>query len=193
MRHCPNPECPETIILGRPAEYRDEIARCPACGTDLVGHSSDAPPETSPPLEIPATCVAVFRDLGPAYAARAALESHGYSVFLRDEHIVSIDWLYSQAVGGIKLIVFDAPPDEAREALAVAAPDVFDDLPEMHLPPTPYDVCPKCGSEDVEPSASVNRIKALSLLFFIFILLVPFTAHWESMSCRSCGHTWKAR
>lgn len=138
-------------------------------------------------------CVAVFRDLSPAYIARAALESQGFSVILLDEHTVSMNWLYSQAIGGIKLIVVDAPLAEAQEALAPIGPGIFEALSEMQLPPTPFDICPKCGSEDVARSKEVIRLKALSLWFIGFFLVVPFAARRESLSCRSCGQTWKAR
>jgi hypothetical protein len=191
MRHCPNPECPETALLGSAAEYRDEIVRCPVCGADLIGHSGDAQQtnQDQPPPSM--VCVASYRDLAPACMARAALESQGFSVVLHDEHTVAVNWLYSQAIGGVKLMVFDTPRADALEALCPVGPEIFAELPEMHLPPTSAEICPECGAADVGHFSLVPRYKALSLLFFAFAFMVPFAAHRQFYYCRSCDHRWK--
>ena len=36
MRYCPTFDCPHALATGAAAEYRDGIARCTDCGTDLV-------------------------------------------------------------------------------------------------------------------------------------------------------------
>ena len=46
-----------------------------------------------------------------AHIARASLESAGIPAVLADEHTINTDWLYAQALGGVKLLV-----DEARAA-----------------------------------------------------------------------------
>ena len=33
---CPNPDCPDREVTGRPGEYVDTVVRCPFCGVELV-------------------------------------------------------------------------------------------------------------------------------------------------------------
>jgi hypothetical protein len=56
--------------------------------------------------------VATFTTLGEAVAARLMLESRGISCFLADAETVSMTWLVSNAVGGVKLQVPE--PDAIR-------------------------------------------------------------------------------
>lgn len=43
-----------------------------------------------------------------AHVARALLESEGIPVFLADEHTITMQWLYSNALGGVRLQVPEA-------------------------------------------------------------------------------------
>lgn len=43
-----------------------------------------------------------------AHVARALLESEGIPVFLADEHTINMQWLYSDALGGVRLQVPEA-------------------------------------------------------------------------------------
>jgi len=57
-----------------------------------------------------------FRDLPEAFVAKSILDSAQIDSFLADENIVRMDWLYSNLVGGAKLMV---RPKDFDEALAV--------------------------------------------------------------------------
>jgi len=59
-----------------------------------------------------------FRDPWTAALARAHLEAAGIETVLLDEHIVAQNWLYSNAVGGVRLCVDQGSADAARELLA---------------------------------------------------------------------------
>ncbi|MDZ4299014.1 MAG: DUF2007 domain-containing protein [Moraxellaceae bacterium] len=43
-----------------------------------------------------------------AHIARAKLESEGIPAFVADEHTVTAQWLYSNAIGGVRLQVPDS-------------------------------------------------------------------------------------
>lgn len=60
--------------------------------------------------------VASFPTPGLAMAAKHALETAGIRVALDNENIIAMDWLMSNAVGGMKLLVMD---DDAERALAI--------------------------------------------------------------------------
>ncbi len=64
--------------------------------------------------------VATFDFLPDAEIARGRLQAEGIDCALADEHLVQTDWLYSIAVGGIKVQV---APEDAERALAVLARD----------------------------------------------------------------------
>ncbi|MGG4603753.1 DUF2007 domain-containing protein [Paenalcaligenes sp. Me131] len=53
-----------------------------------------------------------------AYVARALLESEGIPVFLADEHTITMQWLYSNALGGVRLQVPETFAARAVELLA---------------------------------------------------------------------------
>ncbi len=62
--------------------------------------------------------VATFDDMPSAHIALGRLHAEGIEAVLADEHLVQADWLYSLAVGGIKLRVPAAEAARARAALA---------------------------------------------------------------------------
>lgn len=62
--------------------------------------------------------VATFENIVDAHIALGRLQAEGIPAHLSDEHLVQTDWLYSIAVGGIKLQVVPAFADRARQVLA---------------------------------------------------------------------------
>lgn len=62
--------------------------------------------------------VATYDNMADAHIALGRLEAEGIAAVLADEHLVQTDWLYSIAVGGIKLQVEPRDAPRAREILA---------------------------------------------------------------------------
>jgi hypothetical protein len=67
-----------------------------------------------------------YRDSGEAMIAKSMLDSAGIECFLGDENIVRIDWLYSNLIGGIKLMVRQEDAEAARSLLKENIPGKFD-------------------------------------------------------------------
>lgn len=61
--------------------------------------------------------VASFSMAMDAYLLRSRLEGSGIAAFVRDEHMVTLDWLASNAVGGVKVDVADEDYEKAMEIL----------------------------------------------------------------------------
>ena len=61
--------------------------------------------------------VAAFTSVHEAQFARSLLESAGLEATLADEHVVSMDWFYSNAIGGVKVLVPRHQLEEARALL----------------------------------------------------------------------------
>ena len=57
-----------------------------------------------------------YREAPEAYLVRGALAAEGIEAVISDEHVVGINWLYSDAVGGVKLAV---ESDSVRQAADV--------------------------------------------------------------------------
>ncbi len=117
-----------------------------------------------------------------AHIARSALESAGIECFVANENIVSVDFFWSQAVGGVQLHVREADAIRAREILSTqalpAGGDWFAFLDEVVM-------CRNCGSRKVR---YIKEPKPLTrALFFLGVPLPFFRKTWR---CSSCGHEW---
>ena len=185
MKHCANDGCPDLQKYGVIGEYLDSIDICPKCGQPLAAGSPPEPPE---PEWRDLTPVASYRDVAIAHVQRVALEAAGIPAVVQNEHMVGLQWTYSQALGGVRLLVPSDRVSEARELLGSDSANALRDVPESSLPPAENELCPQCGSPGAQPSRLRRRVKALSLG-----LGLPLTAWSESFHCTSCGHRWSAR
>jgi Putative prokaryotic signal transducing protein len=62
--------------------------------------------------------VATFSKPEEAHLLRMRLEAGGIQAFIRDENTIQIDWLYSNALGGVRVEVAEEDEAAARELLA---------------------------------------------------------------------------
>jgi len=70
--------------------------------------------------------IAKYRDLPEALLAQGNLNSSGIETVLLDENLVRLDWLWSNAVGGIKLQVKSEDAAEATEILNEPIPETIE-------------------------------------------------------------------
>ncbi|MDT9694371.1 DUF2007 domain-containing protein, partial [Streptomyces sp. P9(2023)] len=66
-----------------------------------------------------------------AHIAKASLESAGITSFIADEHTVNTQWLYSNAIGGVRLLVAE---DDAKEALEILNSDFSESVENEAIP-----------------------------------------------------------
>ena len=127
--------------------------------------------------------IATFSQAPQAHVLRGRLESEGIPAFLADENTVTANWLYSTAVGGVKLQVREADAARAREVLGLeeAAPE--DEEEDAEPDPT----CPQCGSPNVSYTRYATRWVFASWLLLGFPLLF-IKGKW---SCGNCGNEWR--
>ena len=71
-----------------------------------------------------------FSDLPEALVAKGVLDSAGVKCFLSDENTVRMDWLWSNALGGVRLWVRE---DELPEAATLLSPE-YSHYPELDEP-----------------------------------------------------------
>ncbi len=111
------------------------------------------------------------------------LEAYEIQVFPADYTTIYIDWLYSNALGGIKLRVGEQDATLAREIIESALAD-GEELQKTHS----EGACPHCGSSK---TASVILGRRWAVLTWL-ILGVPLVWPWTRLRCSSCGRTWRA-
>ncbi len=74
--------------------------------------------------------VATYGEVYQADLAKSALEEEGIAVQLHDRETVSMDWLISNTVGGIKVRVAEGDAERARAILAAKMSNPASDLAE---------------------------------------------------------------
>lgn len=129
---------------------------------------------------MPWVTVRSYRDPIDAELARSRLEAADIPVRVLDQHLVSIQWLYSRAIGGVKVRVQESDLERAGELL--------DEDRSGDLAQAPDRACPACGSPDFHRSRVQRRAAALALLTSI-----PLVAWRRRWICNACGHSWRPR
>jgi predicted RNA-binding Zn-ribbon protein involved in translation (DUF1610 family) len=126
-----------------------------------------------------------FRDVADAELANSALEAAGIQSFLADANVVGVVWTYSNAVGGIRLMVADEDLEAARSILQT---DQSGELELSEAERAVSDRCPTCGSLDIVVEKGSRKTAAL-MLWTILPLWI-----WRTRArCRNCGNVWKPR
>jgi hypothetical protein len=110
-----------------------------------------------------------------AQVARTKLESEEIECFIRDEHTLTINWLYSNAMGGVRLCVLE--PDLERARMSLAEGDAVS-----------LQSCPECGGSDFSEEPARGHWWAYPLVLFNFP--VPFRP--GRRRCGKCGARWRA-
>ncbi len=96
-----------------------------------------------------------------AHLDRSRLESEGIDAFVADEYTVNMQWMLSNAIGGVRLQVQEDDLYRARQILAEDRSGLIDDLPETG-PAQEQDVNP--------PVLSVLASKRRKRGFFAMLL-----------------------
>jgi len=153
--------------------------------------------------------VARFMTVGEAEAARSALDAADIECRVGDENMISVDWLFSNAVGGVKLFVREEDLEAAAEVLTSRATETDLAAPEVWLGSDPNHTsgaCRACQSADIQRIPRLRIFVALSVIGFgvgvatgqpgLVLALVPalglILAVTPSHRCRNCGERWTA-
>ncbi len=136
---------------------------------------------------VPANLVTIanFRDLPPAVVAKTKLDSAGIECLLINENMVRLDWFWSTAIGGVKLLVAQTDAADAIHLLQEAIPPELVDSGTGEVYEQP--ACPRCSSLDISFGAPDKGIQ-LAALFFGGI---PLPAGRDRWKCNQCGAEWE--
>lgn len=113
-----------------------------------------------------------------ANIAKANLESVGIPSFIADEHTINMQWLYSDAMGGVRLLVAEEHFAEAKQIVSADFSSSVEAESECKA-----EYCHSCKSENVQPFTKGKRSA-----FVIFILLgFPLFFYEHGLKCNDCG------
>ena len=100
-----------------------------------------------------------FDNYIPANMMLQRLEEEGIKAYLQDEHTVTIDPILTNAIGGIKLMIFR---DQLERAMSL-----IEDMEKQYRQAV---VCPRCGSTDIhyvtQPKNVTNWFTAILTWLF---------------------------
>lgn len=129
--------------------------------------------------------VARFTEPYLAHIVKGRLEADGIDAKVVDEHIVQMNWLYSFAVGGVKVQVQESDLDRARTILKRDFAEELASTIEAQLAPSPQEICPKCQSISI----SVNRYSYWSLIPSL-LFSAPIFFRRKKWVCNKCKSKW---
>ena len=130
-----------------------------------------------------------FADPIKANIVKGLLDSYGIECFLSDENIVHLNALYSQAVGGVKLNIFEKDIDRISAILQ------SENIPPETVLPGEEEkskvVCPNCQSANVSYGGSVKRKFGYRDILVSFLLMIYAFTMRRTYHCFDCNHEFK--
>lgn len=107
------------------------------------------------------------------------LQEEGINCWLQDEHTVTIDPIVTNAIGGIKLLVYFSQIERAR--------DLLQNWQQQQVP-----VCPYCGSAGLAEPSIANEFSGWLSRLFRFLQGKKPIASAGKPQCMDCGTEWIA-
>lgn len=118
-----------------------------------------------------------------ANIVKARLLDSGVQCFLSDENSITLNPLYTQAYGGVRLHVFEKDIPMAKSILQ----DENVQLPDEETEPG-VEVCPSCGSNHVGyVQATKKRFGLLTMIVSFALMIYPFHVK-KTYHCFDCEH-----
>jgi DNA-directed RNA polymerase subunit RPC12/RpoP len=128
-----------------------------------------------------------------AHMAKGYLESEGIETLIQDEMTAQVNNFYSNAIGGVKILIKDKDYDEGLKVLQKGGYINKENEKENFIIET-YPVnsktdklkCPYCGSENIEKAKKPNILSVIIVL--ILNAFFPIFRHYYH--CFECNKNW---
>jgi DNA-directed RNA polymerase subunit RPC12/RpoP len=128
-----------------------------------------------------------------AHMAKGYLESEGIETKIQDEMTAQVNNFYSNAIGGVKILIKDKDYEEGIKILTkggyINEQNKEDDLKiETHYinSKAEKDKCPYCGSKNIEKAKKPNILSVIGVL----ILNAFFPIFRRYYHCFDCKKNW---
>ena len=138
-----------------------------------------------------AKLVTVGTFTGPieAHLAKGRLEAEGIPAFVAHEHHIWANWVYSHALGGVKLQVASEKADQAAAILKEHIEGKYEAALKEEFPDIKDSACPKCGSKNFKSTIPFGLLALV--IFSLGALAIIFPVRRENHACLKCGNKWK--
>jgi hypothetical protein len=167
-------------------EFQDWVQQCPDCHIPLVnGPKPEVENITLSRDEL--VTIASYSYAPEAYVTFTKLQAEGILSFVADDYMVTMNWVWSNVLHGVKIRV--------RESDAAAAVKILDSIPK-ELPEDNYESkrCPECNS--VNTRYYIFNLRAIFIIWLITFFIASdygfplpfFKFKWK---CNKCGHQWR--
>lgn len=134
-----------------------------------------------------------------AHMVKGYLDSYGIETDLKDEMTVQVNTAYSNAIGGVKILVKDSDYDQSIQLLKDGGYIIDSNTESAQKPEvilidntTDKKLCPFCSSENIGKEKGLNTISfilsAFISLFFASAILPIFKSTFK---CFDCEKEWK--
>jgi len=129
--------------------------------------------------------IGAFTNVHDALLAQNILDGAGIDSVLDDEHIVSMQWTLSNAVGGVKVLVAVPLVEESWQVLANEGLVNREDIDRMleGVPALPGDACKACGHDQFDSVLPARGLVVLTWFFLGFPIGIPRRRRF----CGNCG------
>ncbi|TCD19391.1 DUF2007 domain-containing protein [Pedobacter psychrodurus] len=124
---------------------------------------------------------------------KAKLEDSEFACFLADENVATLNPLYNQAIGGVKLIVFERDVEAINALLAEDHSLAFEsnEIIEKDESGDDKTVCEKCGSKNVGYGMATDKKYSIWATILAFLTLTtPIKAN-KCHHCYDCGYEFE--
>ncbi len=120
---------------------------------------------------------------------KSKLLDSGVQCFLSDENTLTVNPLYNQALGGVKLHVFERDVPLVRSILNEGSEEGLEDVEHAEDAERISGItCPNCGSDNVGyVQATKERFGILTILVSLLLMVYPFRAK-KVHHCFNCQH-----
>ena len=127
-----------------------------------------------------------------AHLAKGLLESSNIEVVIKDELTVQVNNFYSNAIGGVKLLVEESQVEQALSILKEGGyinPQIHKEKIKLERFSTEYKKkCPYCESLDV-----VKKKNYLYVVLGILLFGFPFPFFKKRYFCFDCNKEWAVK
>ena len=124
-----------------------------------------------------------------AHLAKGRLEVEGIPAHLAHEHHVWANWVYSQALGGVKVQVSTEYAENAVKVLEAHAKGEYEESLGEVVSGIDGNSCPECGSGNFQSKFPVGML--ILVLLTLGLVSIIFPPRRENHTCTQCGCKWR--
>lgn len=124
----------------------------------------------------------IFDNTIDAHLFKSKLESEGINCYLFDENTISINPLFNNAVGGIKLKISDTDIKRTQEIISQIEKTPLTNDNDVIIK------CPNCDSQDIYSGfKSMKGLKGVLSIILSFLLMIFPIYHKAVYKCKDCN------